>query len=79
MCDYCDLSNYKKCEPDDYDYCPHDMEYEIAKAPYTGLDITYYSQTNKFALVAYGDYDAGIDIEYCPFCGRKLTEENNNG
>ena len=75
MCEFCNLNNYTKCESVEYFEYQHDYEYHIAKAPWTNLYMTYNSITNKFGIDGIGEYDAGIDIEYCPFCGRKLTEE----
>lgn len=77
MCKFCDLNNYTKSTGVEYFEYQHDYEYHIAGAPWTSLYMTYNSETNKFGIDGFGDYDAGIDIEYCPFCGRKLTEDNN--
>jgi hypothetical protein len=74
-CPYCDINNYTKREISEYDDYPHDAYYVITEEPWTSLMITHNSKTGKYGLVANGDYSPGADIEFCPFCGRKLVEE----
>lgn len=76
ICKYCNLKNYTQDEFTEYqEYYQSDAYYELAEAPYTSLVITHNSKTGKYGLKANGDYEPGIDIEFCPFCGRKLTED----
>ena len=42
---------------------------------YTGLTMEYWK--GGYYLVAHGDDTARCKIEYCPFCGRKLTESED--
>ena len=74
-CPYCDLGNYTKREFSEYDDYPHDAYYVITKEPWTSLMITHNSKTGRYGLVANGDYSPGVDIDFCPKCGRKLVEE----
>jgi hypothetical protein len=74
-CEYCDLANYTYCGFSKYDNYQHDFYCGLASEPYTFLAITYNSVTKKFGLLANGDYVAARDINFCPMCGRKLTEE----
>ena len=73
-CPYCDLSNYTKRESSKYDDYPHDSYYVITEKPWTSLVMTHNSKTGKYGIVANGDYSPGVNIEFCPFCGRKLVE-----
>ena len=41
----------------------------------TSLAMEYYPTMNTWALSAYETAYAKVAINYCPFCGRKLTEE----
>ena len=41
----------------------------------TSLAMEYYPTMNTWALSAYETAFAKVAINYCPFCGRKLTEE----
>lgn len=74
-CPYCDLDNYTKREISKYDDCPHDAYYVIATEPWTSLIMTHNSKTGRYGLVANGDYSPGVNIKFCPFCGRELVEE----
>ena len=76
-CKYCNLENYTKCEISEYDDYSHDAYCMIAEKPWTTLMMTHNSETGKYGLVANGDYSPGADINFCPMCGRELTEENN--
>lgn len=73
-CQYCDLDNYTKREISKYDDYPHDAYRVIAEEPYTHLLMTHNSEIDKYGLMANGDYAPGVDIEFCPFCGRKLVK-----
>ena len=66
VCEFCNVDNYTKNEFGDY--------YVIAEEYWTSLMMTYNSETGKYGLVANGDYSPGVDINFCPICGRKLTE-----
>lgn len=74
-CDWCDLDKYTKHESSKYDDYPHDAYYVITKAPWTSLMMTHNSKTGKYGIVANGDYSPGVNIEFCPKCGRRLVEE----
>ena len=74
-CKYCDLENYTKREISEYDDYPHDFYCIVASKPWTTLMMTHNSETRKYGLVANGDYSPGIDIDFCPICGRKLMED----
>ncbi len=74
-CPYCDLDNYSEHDPSEYDDYQHNAYYMVAKAPWTSLMMTHNSKTGKYGLVANGDYSPGVNIEFCPFCSRKLVEE----
>lgn len=66
MCEYCDIEKYEKV---DYGELVKDLDY----GDYTTLRMEYLS--NRFSIFAHGDDCAGIEINYCPFCGRKLEEK----
>lgn len=77
-CQYCDLDNYTKRESYEYDDYSHDAYYVVAEAPWTSLMMTYNSKTGKYGIVANGDYSPEVNIEFCPFCGRKLTDKKDD-
>lgn len=49
----------------------------LASAEYTGLTMEYWK--GAYYLVAHGEDTPRVKIEYCPFCGRKLTENEDEG
>lgn len=66
MCEKCDLKNYKPfLTPTDEGYC---VENEVASY----LTISYYPNLKRWEL---SSFEGEIEIHYCPFCGRKLEEE----
>lgn len=68
MCEKCDLKNYDKTiynEPD----------IVLSKKNGTSLVIELNSNFKEWWLYAYGEVSTCIQIHYCPFCGRKLDEE----
>ena len=68
-CYYCDLDKYEDC------VYSNKKKQILACADYTGLTMEYWK--GGYYLVANGEDTARIEIEYCPFCGRKLTESED--
>lgn len=61
------------------DFCENIEEYGI-KEPYLDIDgeLLYNSKENKYYIVlndAWNDYFYEKEVEFCPMCGRKLSEE----
>lgn len=77
MCEYCDLENYKR---DDYLDSYDGMSYIVQEGQNVCLRIVYSADKKRFYIDA-SDYGVGhsAEIHYCPFCGRKLDEEEDNG
>lgn len=65
MCKYCNIDNYNY-------HLEGIKELTLDWKDYTGLRIRFNSNENKFVLVGDGEGEAKIEINYCPWCGRKL-------
>lgn len=68
MCEYCDLKNYDwsiRNEP----------EMILKKRGETTLVIEYHPNFREWWLYAYEQNSVCVQIYHCPFCGRKLEEE----
>ena len=67
MCEYCE--NIKEVDDiEKLDYCLSQV-------------IIYEKQSGKHWIIKkdwHYDYDDCLDIEFCPMCGRELSEVNNN-
>ena len=68
MCKYCNVNEYEDI------WFGTKKELVVGDAPYTTLSIEYSPKENEFTMVAEGDSRATMQLEYCPKCGRKLTE-----
>lgn len=68
-CCYCDLDKYENNI-----YRETKIMY-LSCGEYTGLTMEY--RKGIYRLAAHGEDETRIEIEYCPFCGRKLTENDD--
>lgn len=66
MCEYCDLKNYNEFEDNDFRLLIH-------SGSWTSLYIQ--RLRGHWYMIAIGDGEAYGNIKFCPFCGRKLEEE----
>lgn len=64
-CEYCDLKGI-------YDFIGYYQVNELSNSLYFAKD----TLTNHYYLLAYRDMECGIEIKYCPFCGRYLGGED---
>jgi len=56
------------------DYYDLDIDIDEWGAKYVALYMSYNIHSKKFSIKAYGDAEASTEINYCPFCGRKLED-----
>lgn len=49
------------------------VEIDIAQGNYTSLCMGYKNETHY--LTAIGEGEAYVEIDFCPFCGRKLSKD----
>ncbi len=66
MCYYCDINNYTG-------YPSGIVGLTIEEGMYDDLAFEYNASDGSIDLIAYGEYEARKRINYCPFCGRKLS------
>lgn len=63
------------------DFCEHDKKYRISKGWQLSDGVLFNTLKNSHCLVAddadRGYYDS-LKINFCPLCGRKLSEEAEN-
>ena len=66
MCKYCNADNYSY-------HIEGVKELTLGFKHFTGLRMRFHSENNKFTLVADGEGEVEMEIDYCPKCGRKLS------
>ena len=75
MCEYCDLKNYKVwwiCEDVPQDEIKYIDNYCVLNEIANRVHLIYYTNKHYWELRS---SEGDIQIHYCPFCGRKLEEE----
>ena len=70
MCECCNVEKYSY-------HLEGVTELTLDWCHYTGLYIRFNSNNNKFTLAASGEGEAEIEINYCPICGRELTQKSD--
>lgn len=69
-CKYCDLKNYIKA-PSSWNVLLHEIDVESANAIY----LKYFIKSKTFAICCIQESSNEFEINYCPFCGRRLEDE----
>ena len=73
MCEFCNITTY----PETY-YSDNEKMKTLIETKYVGLEIIYRKDNQEFLLQASGEDTVYKQIYYCPFCGRKLNNEDKN-
>lgn len=75
MCKYCEQKPWRKTKEyeDIYDHAILLGDDSLWVGLYMGIN-----EWGQYVLVASGDDESRVHINYCPICGKKLTEDKAN-
>ena len=76
-CKYCNLDNYHDSSALSKKYYGFDKNIKIQDG-YNEFGMAYNADTKSYLIYSFSEDDAVIDINFCPFCGEKISKDQRS-